>query len=206
MQWFVQLYGLNNVERGVVACSKLRIYCRGNILDCNLWMLHLPPATPVLVCWQGWGTEVLFDGNQWLPLQSSNKRWKSQSRRECSVSTILNIIGGEPERAPHLREVQRACLYIYKNLSYIVPYISIWCYENGHSWRTVAYLLQNVSHDMVNTWNNHNLHITPLYNTHRPLRRTVSNTTTSEPSEKLFSPGLHNANLYIRRVSRREAF
>ena len=48
-----------------------------------------------------------------------------------------------------------------------MPYISIWCYNNGHCWRTVAYSLQKASHDMVNTWNDHNLQITPLYNTHR---------------------------------------
>ena len=42
--------------------------------------------------------------------------------------------------------------------------------------------------------------------TGRPLRTRINNTTASEPSENRPLPGLCNANTYIRRIARREAF
>ena len=53
--------------------------------------------------------------------------------------------------------------YSYASLMYTPPFIA-W---NGHGWQTMAYSQQKASHDMVNTWNDHNLQITPLYWTRR---------------------------------------
>jgi len=62
----------------------------------------------------------------------------------------------------------------------------------------VAYLLQKASHDMVNTWNDHNLQITPLYNTHRSATKKNSQQHNHFWAFwELFSPGLRNANIYI---------
>ena len=62
----------------------------------------------------------------------------------------VNIIGASlSEPHTYVKYSERVCISIY--LLYVVLYTSIWCYENGRSWRTVAYSLQKGSHDMVNT-------------------------------------------------------
>ena len=35
---------------------------------------------------------------------------------------------GEPERAPHLREVRHRCLYVYIYVPYVMPYSSIYSF------------------------------------------------------------------------------
>ena len=52
-------------------------------------------------------------------------------------------------------------------MSYGLPYISIWSYENGCRSRTVDYLLQNASHGMVIDWHEDNSQVTSFINAHR---------------------------------------
>ena len=84
-------------------------------------------------------------------------------------SMYCRCIWGEPEWAPHLRDVWRFCLHvdIYMCVSYILPCIPIWSCENGRCSWTVQYSQQTASNDMVIAWNKDNLQVTPLLNAHR---------------------------------------
>ena len=104
-------------------------------------------------------------------------QWLCCVGQKCCKSSFVickdhpcTVIGASLSK-PHtyVKYSKRVCIYIctYICLSYAVPYISIWCYEGGHSWLTVAFSLQKAPHDMVNTCNDHNLQIIPLYSTHR---------------------------------------
>ena len=79
---------------------------------------------------------VFLEGLKWRPYSHTHYR---------KTQTCMTWLLGRAWPSPTLTWSTVSLsvyIYIYIYISYVVPYISIWCYKNGCSWWTVPYSLQ----------------------------------------------------------------